>query len=103
LIKMEKFKEDIFTKEAGKKLIYEPVSSDELSELTYQLEKKYGIKTNSRFFVEARKVLTSEEVFSVEIEGNDLRGFIFDKYPNEETVFVIWDYPQQIDKFELNF
>lgn len=100
---MQKFKEEIFINETGQQFLCEPISENELSEFSEYLRKKYEIDLSSNFFIQVRERLSHHRAFNQDLSGKDLMALSDHKPANKEEVFVIWNYPNEIDKMKWDY
>ena len=100
---MESFKKDLYLKEYGVSMSFQPFSGSERLYLEGFLEQQYGVGalSNNGFFRNLLEKLPNKK----EYRGIDTlfeSGIVFQDLvsQNDLEVFVIWTYPNDIDKFK---
>ncbi|KAA0990013.1 hypothetical protein [Dyadobacter aurulentus] len=103
---MEHFKKELFFQEHNAHISCQPISNSEMLFLNGFLEQRYGINNsiNGNFF----KVLLKKLSYKKEYDGVDTSLEIEAVFQdlalqNDSEVFVIWNYPGDMDKFDLSY
>jgi hypothetical protein len=103
---MENFKKELFLREYDAQLSFKPLSDGEKLFLNGFLEQKYRINNSSNgdFFKVLLDKLSNKKEYQCIDTSLELGSIIQDLvFPNDSEVFVIWNYPGDIDKFDLSY
>lgn len=103
---MENFKKELFFQEYKAHISCQPISDSEKLFLNGFLEQQYGINNSSNgdfFKVLLQKLPNKKEYESIDTPlelGAVFQDLVFQ---NDSEVFVIWNYPGDMDKFDLSY
>lgn len=104
---MENFKLEIFESENnGSRLEFEKVEASEfkiVSEKILVLLKRKAFEEFGKFFIEVDNNLDQSLNFENLDDLNGIINLIDNTISGEQDCYIIWNYPSQIDKVQLNY
>jgi hypothetical protein len=101
---MEDFKKDLFSKIHKKPVDLQVVTSKDILLIKEYIETHLGSNKENVFFFALRDHLINNKPFD-DLESTDgIKGALSELgFVDETEVIVIWDYPNPVDKFNLQY
>ncbi|PKK38378.1 hypothetical protein BWI96_00935 [Siphonobacter sp. SORGH_AS_0500] len=101
---MEQFRKDLFFKEYGYHISLQPISTHEKLFLEDFFRNQYGMNSNNSLFKDLVDRLFNKRKYGGINTSAELEAVLKDLALLKDTeVFVIWNYPNEIDKFALAY